>query len=338
MGVGDGVDDELVEVEGGGDVAEVGGDLVGGADDVAGELAVFGSVEGAGGEGDERIGGGGGVVELEECGFGCGDGAAVVHADAALEEADGGVEVLGFGVGWGADDSDGDGGFGRCEGGAGYEVALVELDGLAGGDGGEEVGEGVGQAFVGGGDGGPHGGAEEPDFGCASGRGGRDVDVAEGMRTGVACRAGEIPAGGVEEGAELGQLLGEVVFGGGGALAFEGVGLELAAAGGATETEVDAVGEHGIEGAEDFGDLERGVVREHDAAGADADARGGGGGAGDEDFGCGASEQRHGVVLGVPEAGVAELVDVLGEGEGVVEGVGGGKAFGHGGLVEYGEA
>ena len=93
-----------------------------------------------------------------------------------------------------------------------------------------------------------------------------------------------------------------------------------------------------MEGAKDFGDLERGVVWEHDAAGAYADARGFGGGAGDEDLGCGAGEKIHGVVLGVPEAGVAEAVDVAGEVEGVGEGVGRRGAGGDGGLVEYREA
>ena len=143
---------------------------------------------------------------------------------------------------------------------------------------------------------------------------------------------------GVEKGAELGELLGEVVALDCFAVAAEGVGFELAAAGSAADAEVDAVGEHCVECAEDFGYFERGVVRQHDAAGADADAAGRGGGAGDEDLGRGAGEQVHGVVLGVPEARVAELVDVLGEREGVVEGVGGREAGGYGRLVEDREA
>ena len=89
-----------------------------------------------------------------------------------------------------------------------------------------------------------------------------------------------------------------------------------------------------MEGAEDFGYLQRGVVWEHDAAGAYADTGGCGCGAGDEDLGRGAGEQVHGVVLGVPEARVAERVNVLGEGEGVGESVGGCEAGGDGGLVE----
>ena len=132
--------------------------------------------------------------------------------------------------------------------------------------------------------------------------------------------------------------MGEVVFLGGVAAAAEGVGFELAASGGAADAEVDAVGKHGVERAEDFGYLEWGVVREHDAAGAYADAAGGSGGAGDEDLGRGAGKQVHGVVLGVPEARVAEGVDVLGEGERVREGVGWGEASGDGRLVEDREA
>jgi len=142
----------------------------------------------------------------------------------------------------------------------------------------------------------------------------------------------------VEEGAELGELLGEVVGDGRLAIAAQGEGFELAAAGSAADAEIDAVGKHGVEGAKDLGDLERGVVREHDAAAAYADAGGFGGGAGDEDLRRGAGEEIHGVVLGVPEARVAESVDVASEVEGVGEGLRGRGAGGDGGLVEYREA
>ncbi len=43
-------------------------------------------------------------------------------------------------------------------------------------------------------------------------------------------------------------------------------------------------------------------------------------------------------MLGVPEAGVAEAVDVAGEVEGVGERLRRGEACGDGGLVEHGEA
>ena len=133
-------------------------------------------------------------------------------------------------------------------------------------------------------------------------------------------------------------MLREVVGDRGFAIAAKGKGFELATARSAADAEVDAVGKHGVEGAKDFGDLERGVVWKHDAAGAHADARSFGGSAGDEDLGCGGGEKIHGVVLGVPEAGVAESVDVAGEVEGVGEGVGRREAGGDGGLVEYREA
>ena len=325
MGPGDGVDDELVEVELGGDVGELVADLRLGADDVAGEFAGFGGVGIGCGEAEDllRRGEGG---ELAEGFVGRGDGAAVVHADAALEEADAGVEVVGLLLGVGDDGDDGDGGFRVRAPGAGLEVLLVVLDGGAGGVAGEEVGEGVGQAVGGGGDGGPHGRAEEPEVGRAE-RGGRDAEICEGM----ALR--EEVLFGVEVGEELGELLREVVGGGAGADAAQGLRFDGAAAGGAADAEVDAVGVERVQGAEDFGDLEGRVVREHDAAGADADALGFGADAGEEDLRRGAGERVHGVVLGVPEAMEAEGVDMAGEGDGVLQSFAGRAAGGDGGLV-----
>ena len=209
-------------------------------------------------------------------------------------------------------------------------------DGFAGVDGGEEVGEGVGQALLRGDDGGPEGGAEQPEVGGAESVG-SDADGGEGVVWTEEC--GE--ALGVEEGAEFGELLEEVIGrrGGdaGGAGAAEGEGLKMAATGSAADAKIDAVGEDGVEGAKDLGDFERGVVLEHDAAGSDTDAGGFGGGSGDEDLGRGAGEHVHGVVLGVPEAGVAEAVDVAGEVEGVSERLRGCGAGRDGGLVENGE-
>lgn len=95
----DGVDDELVDAEVGGHGFEAGADARRGSDEVAGPVAFLGggSAEGA---------------EFAKGFFGRGHGAAVVHADAALEEADAGGEVFGFGVGVGADDADGGDGLG----------------------------------------------------------------------------------------------------------------------------------------------------------------------------------------------------------------------------------
>jgi len=157
------------------------------------------------------------------------------------------------------------------------------------------VGEGVGQAFLSSGDRGPHRRAEQPEVG-GSGSVGCNADAGEGV-----VGAEEIgKALGVKEGAELGELLGEVVGHGGLAVAAQGEGFELTAAGSSADAEIDAVGKHGVEGAKDLGDLERGVVREHDSTGADTDAGGFGSGASDEDLGRGAGEQVHGVMLGVP--------------------------------------
>ena len=83
-------------------------------------------------------------------------------------------------------------------------------------------------------------------------------------------------------------------------------------AGGAAEAEVDAAGGDGFEHAELLGDLQAGIVRQHDAGAADADAVGGGGDGADEDFGGGAGLAVGVVVLGDPVAGVAEGLAVAG--------------------------
>ena len=113
-----------------------------------------------------------------------------------------------------------------------------------------------------------------------------------------------------------------------------GVGVS---AGRAADAEVDAAGIEGFERAELLGDLERGVVGEHDAAGADADRGGVVGDIGDENGGGGGGDAGDVVVLGEPVAGVAEAFGVLGEVAGVLEGVGGGGTCENGGEVEEGE-
>jgi len=144
------------------------------------------------------------------------------------------------------------------------------------------MGEGVGKAFGGGGDGGPHRRAEQPEIGCA-GRIWCNADAAEGVQTFAlhsrSCSAELRPALGMKKSAELGELLGKIVAGGAGcfALAAKSEGVELAATGRAANAEIDAAGKHSMQCAEDFSDFERSVMRKHDAAGADADARCGGG-------------------------------------------------------------
>ncbi len=210
-----------------------------------------------------------------------------------------------------ADNADGDGRFGRLTAvvreAAGLEVASVELDGLARAPGRKEVRKGIGQAFRGGGHRRPHAGAEQPDIGRTRGRR-RDRDVAKGVVRVLGRKAHR-----VEVGLKLGELLRKVVGLRTPARAAQGKGLQLTAAGRAPDTEIDAVGEHGMQRTEDLGDLERGVVWQHHAAGADANVRGHGSGTGDQDLRGRAGQHIHCVVLGVPEPCVAEAVDVPGQ-------------------------
>ncbi len=118
----------------------------------------------------------------------------------------------------------------------------------------------------------------------------------------------------------------------------QGGGFDGSAAGRAADAEIDAAGIERVQGAEGFGHLERRVVRQHDAARAEPDAGGFGADAGQHDLRRGAGEQLHGMVLGHPETGVAEGFDVLGERDGVAQGVGRRRAGGDGGLIEDGEA
>ncbi len=104
--------------------------------------------------------------------------------------------------------------------------------------------------------------------------------------------------------------------------------------GGAAEAEVDAAGVEGFERSIMLGDDERGVIGQHDAAGADAEGGGAAGDVADEDAGGGAGDAGDVVVLGEPVAFVTPLLDVAGEVEAVVETIGDAAAFLHGGEVE----
>jgi hypothetical protein len=77
-------------------------------------------------------------------------------------------------------------------------------------------------------------------------------------------------------------LLGEVVDGLRERIAAQCAGSQLVGAGRASDAEVDAPGVQRLEHAELLGDHERGMVREHDPAGAEADGRRDGGGMGQE--------------------------------------------------------
>ncbi len=76
-------------------------------------------------------------------------------------------------------------------------------------------------------------------------------------------------------------------------------------AGGAAQPQVDAAGKQRRQRRELLGHLQRRVVGQHDAAGADADARGAAGDVADQHRGGGAGDARHVVVLGQPEPVVA---------------------------------
>ncbi len=78
---------------------------------------------------------------------------------------------------------------------------------------------------------------------------------------------------GAEKGQQLDDLVGEIIHRLRADIAPQDGRGQLVGAGGATQPEVDPVAVQGDQSAELLGDDHRGVVREHDPAGADADAR-----------------------------------------------------------------
>ena len=90
-------------------------------------------------------------------------------------------------------------------------------------------------------------------------------------------------------------------------------GDTLVAAGRAAEAEVDAAGEQRVQGAELFGDLQRRMVGQHDAARADPDRAGRGADMRDHHCGGGGGDTLHPVMLGDPIAVVAVRLGMAGE-------------------------
>ena len=88
------------------------------------------------------------------------------------------------------------------------------------------------------------------------------------------------------------------------------------------------------QGAELLGDQQRGVVRQHDAAGAEADAACAMGDMGQGDGGGGAGDPWHVVVLGHPVARIAQRLGMAGEVGGIAQRLAGVATFGHGREVE----
>ena len=106
---------------------------------------------------------------------------------------------------------------------------------------------------------------------------------------------------------------------------------------GAPEAEVDAVAMQGDERTELLGDHEGGVVGQHDAPRAHPDVCGRRRDRRDENGGGGARDSGHPVVLGHPEAPVAQAVGEHGGLDCLREGVGVGHSLPYGGEVEHGE-
>ena len=181
----------------------------------------------------------------------------------------------------------------------GLELAPVQGDGLAQRVGREVGGEGVGQAERGG-----EAGAEQ--------RGAEDVQRYVGALAGGGVDPGDPGLSG-EVALQFQHVLGEPV-GGGGVAAQCPHGL-LVAAGRPPQSQVDASGVEGLQGAVLLGDGQRRVVGQHDTAGPQADAAGVRGDVGDEHTRRRRGDGGHVVVLGVPDPPVSPLLGVLGQGD-----------------------
>src|SRR5690606_37232135 len=119
-----------------------------------------------------------------------------------------------------------------------------------------------------------------------------------------------------------------------GVVAAEGPGRDHVGARGPAEAEIDTAGVQRGQRAELLGNDERRVVGQHDAARPDANRRGAGRHVGDDDGRGGTGDARHVVVLGQPEAAVAERLGALRQLQRMPERVGRGEALTDGAEVE----
>ncbi len=316
MGVGG--DHQLVGAGPLGQVVEAGADLVGGAVDDVDEPVV-----------DElplhRAEG----VRLRL--LGCRDQPGAAGAQAQHRQGAGQHLAAGLALVVGGQGGDADQGVRSVQHRGRLEGLAVQLQGRNGVLGREVVREGEGQAEHAGQPGAEAGGAEQP-----QGRAGRGLDAALGggldgsgdrVDAGVGVAVGEVV---VQEARQLHELLREVVR----ALveplrAAQGGGGGAVGAGGPAEAEVDTAGGHGLQRAELFGDDERGVVGQHDAAGAEPDALGAGGSVGQDHGRRGGGDAGHGVVLGDPVAVEAAALGELGDLDTGPQGLGRGAALAH---------
>ena len=142
----------------------------------------------------------------------------------------------------------------------------------------------------------------------------------------------------LEVGEQLGELVGEVVRQGVGAVALERVRGHRVGPGRAADPEVDPPREEAGEDAEALRHLERAVVREHDAAAADPDPAGRRGDRADQDLRRRPGDEPSPMVLGDPVAVVAEPVGQPRQVDRVAQRLRRGRSLRDRGLVEDAEA
>ena len=112
---------------------------------------------------------------------------------------------------------------------------------------------------------------------------------------------------------------------------------DLIRTGGTAKTKVDASGMQRRERAELFGDQQRRVIRQHDAARADADRAGGHGDMGQSHCRRRAGDSRHVMVFGHPVAPEAQRLHMTGEVDRIAQRLAGVTAFGNGRKIEDGQ-
>ena len=141
----------------------------------------------------------------------------------------------------------------------------------------------------------------------------------------------------VQEGVQLRKARAEVRWPGFVVQRLQRPGGQRQAAGRLAHAQVHAAGGQRCEHLERLGHLERAVVLQHHAARADADARGARQQVGHQHLGRRAGQARVAMVLGHPEAAVAQLLGALGQRYGALQRLGRRGPFGDGTFVEQGK-
>ena len=133
---------------------------------------------------------------------------------------------------------------------------------------------------------------------------------------------------------QLGQLLRKIIRRGQAPIPLERKGCKGVAARRATDRQVDAIRIEAAQHAEHLGDLQRTVVRQHDAAAADSDAAGRTGDRGNQHFRRGRRQHRRAVMLRHPVAVKAPAIRESRQLDGPMERVPAGRTFGDWRLIE----